>query len=510
MTIELTDLNFLKTQIQFFYLSSDKYQYNFNHFPQQLATTTLSNVSLNNTFQRARQKTGFRTGGKVLVDLCQSRPQKSLSTMNLKVITSELPQETTTSSQPSGNDIFDQYNKPRFRRTLILSSLSTEYSQLVSFLKPHPPSNNNEGSVDLLDLYRRVHDVGMIQFLLEAWSKWDDMGEQGRYKECCHPQWNRDGDDCIKGIPPMVPCHVAFRRDGIERPSQNVMGAMGYYCTDMMTPIVGTLVEELKRDAEVVCMAVECALQEDRVNSVSYAVTIHPGHHANRDNFGGYCYLNNAALCARLMQERLETADINDINDDNEHNKEEPPKKKRKCRIAILDIDYHCGNGTASIFYQDPNIFFVSIHCDPSVEYPFNSGYEDQTGSGEGEGTTMHIPLAPGATWEGSYKAAVEKAMNAIVDFDVAGLVISMGLDTYEGDSVAVNRGGFQLSGKDYYEMGLCMGRFMAGRNISTIFIQEGGYKMDVVGKAAADVVGGFATGAGGIDGAIRKEDSCE
>jgi acetoin utilization deacetylase AcuC-like enzyme len=213
------------------------------------------------------------------------------------------------------------------------------------------------------------------------------------------------------------------------------MGAMGYYCTDNMTPIVGSLERELQEDATIVCHAVRCAFHE---NNVVYAVTTHPGHHANRDNFGGYCYLNNAALCARLMQRQLETGKCI-VGEDGEivsnywGGDSGNSNKKKKCRVAIIDVDYHCGNGTASIFYSDPSIFFTSIHCDPAIEYPFNQGYADQIGSKEGEGTTLHIPLAPGATWDGAYKEALEKAMKAIAEFDVAGLVVSLGLDTYDG-----------------------------------------------------------------------------
>ena len=101
-------------------------------------------------------------------------------------------------------------------------------------------------------------------------------------------------------------------------------------------------------------------------------------------------------------------------------------------------MDYHCGNGTSSVFYSDASVLFISIHCDPEIEYPFNQGYADQIGLGEGEGTNLHIPLAPGATWKDAYKSALEKAMKAIVEFDAAGLTISLGLDTYEGVSSPV------------------------------------------------------------------------
>mmetsp|Transcript_14774 Transcript_14774/g.26830 ORF Transcript_14774/g.26830 Transcript_14774/m.26830 type:complete len:420 (-) Transcript_14774:460-1719(-) len=411
----------------------------------------------------------------------------------VRVISAEVPSSNLT--QPATNDNFDRHNKPRFRRALILSALNDKYPQLVSFAKP--PSSASSTLVDecdLVDLYSGVHDDGMIRFLVEAWPKWKEMGPPWD-KDNCHPEWRDEGCVDDDNIPPLIPCHSAFRRDGIERPSTNVMGAMGYYSTDSITPIVGSLVKELQEDAAIICSAVDFAYLE---SNVVYAVPTHPGHHASRDCFGGYCYLNNAALCARLLQRCLETGTKIISNGKIVRNYwiDEEQGQKKSCRVAIIDIDYHCGNGTASIFYQDPNVFFTSIHCDPNVDYPWNAGHEDQVGSGEGEGTTFHIPLSPGATWEGQYKSALEKAMSAIVDFDAAALVVSLGLDTYEGDSVAVNGGGFQLKGSDYYAMGLCMGKYMAGKHIPCVFVQEGGYKMDAVGDAAADVVCGFALGA--------------
>eukprot|EP00573_Skeletonema_grethae_P008431 CAMPEP_0201696258 /NCGR_PEP_ID=MMETSP0578-20130828/7980_1 /ASSEMBLY_ACC=CAM_ASM_000663 /TAXON_ID=267565 /ORGANISM="Skeletonema grethea, Strain CCMP 1804" /LENGTH=376 /DNA_ID=CAMNT_0048182225 /DNA_START=256 /DNA_END=1382 /DNA_ORIENTATION=- len=352
------------------------------------------------------------------------------------------------------NDV-DRHNKPRLRRSLITSAFIEKYSDLVQVINAPVASN-----CDLVGIYSSVHDVGMIQFLIYAWSKWEAMGPDWD-TDNCQPGWKGNG------TPPLVPCHAAFRRDCYERVSSNVMGAFGFYCTDQVTPIVESLVAELKEDASIICEAANLALLKD---SVVYATTTHPGHHSNYDNFGGYCYLNNVALCARLMQQRLH---------DTTGNK----------RVAVIDIDYHCGNGTASIFYQDPDVFFTSIHCDPEIEYPFNAGYEDQIGEGDGEGTTLHIPLAPGATWN-DYKPALEKAMNAIIEFDVGGLVVSMGLDTYEGDSVPVRKGGFKLKGNDYVELGKTIGSYMKDKFIPTVFVQEGGYKMDDVGEAAADVLG--------------------
>jgi acetoin utilization deacetylase AcuC-like enzyme len=425
-------------------------------------------------------------------------------------------------------DAIDRHNRPRMRRDIILSSLGERYSHVASFgTAPSPPP-----ACDLIDLFRPVHDPSMVRFLVEAWAKWSAMGPPWD-RECCHPEWGVDSG----AVPPLVPNHSAFRRGCCaERPSNNVMGALGYYCTDFITPVVGSLVREITEDALAICTAVDSVFDGGAGGgnaAVAYAVTTHPGHHASRDCFGGYCYLNNAALCARLMQRRIATGapiidgdgggvvgncwgdgdgDDGDCNRDGDGDGERggPPssatggmKSRERPRVAIIDVDYHCGNGTASIFYRDPTVFFASIHCDPDIDYPWNAGFADQTGEGEGIGTTMHVPLPKGAGWDDAYRSSLRGVMSAIAKFDPSALVVSLGLDTHEGDAVAVNRGGFKLRGRDYYEMGLCMGGYMAGRDVPCVFVQEGGYKMDVVGDAAADVVGGYAAGVGrgGVEG---------
>jgi acetoin utilization deacetylase AcuC-like enzyme len=110
----------------------------------------------------------------------------------------------------------------------------------------------------------------------------------------------------------------------------------------------------------------------------------------------------------------------------------------------------------------------------------------------------MHVPLPKGARWDDVYGASLRNVMSAIAQFDPKVLVVLLGLDTHEWDAVAVNRGGFALHDRDYYEMGCCMGRYMAGKHVPCMFVQEGGYKMDVVGDAATDVIGGYAVGVSG------------
>ena len=131
----------------------------------------------------------------------------------------------------------------------------------------------------------------------------------------------------------------------------------------------------------------------------------------------------------------------------------------------------------------------ISIHCHPDHDYPFHTGFEDETGAGKGEGMTLHLPLLPGTTWK-EYSVALEKATQRIQSFGAEALVVSLGLDTHDGDPCAIRRSGFKLSGADYLEMGRSIGKHC---KIPTVVIQEGGYKMDKVPKAAADVLIGCA-----------------
>ena len=159
-------------------------------------------------------------------------------------------------------------------------------------------------------------------------------------------------------------------------------------------------------------------------------------------------------------------------------------------KVAVLDVDYHVGNGTASIFYDNPNVLVISIHCHPDYDYPFHSGFEEENDTAQ---ATFHLPLLPGATWDSTYKDAVEKAMNKIAEFGANALVVSLGLDTLDDDPVTLRRAGFHLKGKDYWEMGKLIGSQFK-QHAPCLFIQEGGYNMEKLGEAAAEVVAGCAS----------------
>jgi acetoin utilization deacetylase AcuC-like enzyme len=231
------------------------------------------------------------------------------------------------------------------------------------------------------------------------------------------------------------------------------------------TPIFGALTAELAQDAAAVQAAVDAATST--LGQTSYVLPVHPGHHAAADSFGGYCYVNHVAAAARRLQ--------------NVHG---------HARVAVLDVDYHAGNGTASIFYQDPTVLVVSLHCDPDWDYPFHSGFADQRGEGEAVGTTLHLPLPPGTKWE-AYQRALHRGLEAIRNFAASAVVVSLGLDTYDKDPCAIRRAGFHLQGSDYQDMGRCMAEEVTP-GAPVVFLQEGGYRMEKIGEAAADVVTSF------------------
>ena len=339
----------------------------------------------------------------------------------------------------------------------------------------------------------------MIEFLLTAWERWVNIGINGRDPSGFH----LDGmKDIINKIPPFVLTNVPIHRNKHQQPSTHLLGKVGFYSTEQDTPIFNDLQLELINDAALVEKAVDYVLNNnnnknnnsDCINSSNtvYMIPTHPGHHAAYDCYGGYCYVNHAAACADLIKKRLSNSSSmynnnNDIQIQQQQIQQQP-------KIVILDIDYHCGNGTASIFYNDPNVYVISIHCHPDYEYPFHSGFHNQIGSGEGIGTTLHIPLLPKATWNEHYKFALEKAIYTINNYKPNALIISMGLDTYDLDPCAVRRAGFCLKDNDYIELGktLSNGLIISLQNLPTIFIQEGGYRMDKIGQAAVDIVTSF------------------
>jgi acetoin utilization deacetylase AcuC-like enzyme len=280
----------------------------------------------------------------------------------------------------------------------------------------------------------RVHDAGMVTFLGEASELW-----RKRYGEAAPP-----------AIPSAWPARgLKNRFDG------DVESRLGTYAFDTATPIV-------KGTWSAALAAANCALSAANAikdgDRAAFALARPPGHHASADVFGGYCYLNNIAIAAQWLVDQ-------------------------GLKPAILDVDYHHGNGTQSIFYGRGDVLFCSIHGDPSFAYPHFLGFADETGAGRGEGANLNLPLAMYAAWD-AYSAALDVASKRIASFGPDVLLVSLGLDTYEADPISK----FKLGPEDY----LRMGEKIAGLKLPTLFNFEGGYNLDALATITCNVLQGF------------------
>jgi acetoin utilization deacetylase AcuC-like enzyme len=238
---------------------------------------------------------------------------------------------------------------------------------------------------------------------------------------------------------------------------------LGAYCFDTATPIVaGTSVAARA--------AVDIALTAaDRVLAgapLAYGLCRPPGHHAGRDLIGGYCFFNNAAIVAQSLVNRGAS------------------------RVAILDVDFHHGNGTQQVFWERGDVLYVSLHGDPAGAYPYYSGYAGERGAGAGEGATLNLSLPPGTDGDG-YLAALADALDAIRSFEPdAPLVISLGFDTHHADPIC----NLALQTDDYARIGSAI----ADLGSPAIALQEGGYAVDALGANAVAFLGGLREGLGG------------
>lgn len=221
----------------------------------------------------------------------------------------------------------------------------------------------------------------------------------------------------------------------------------GYFCFDSGTPLHARTWEAAAWSAA--CAVEAAALVARRTTRLAYALSRPPGHHASRDLMGGYCYLNNAAVAV----ERLRGAG----------------------RIAVLDIDFHHGNGTQSIYWRDPDVLFVSIHGDPRQFYPYFSGYASEVGAGRGVGATRNLPLDAGADGDDYLDVLRREALPAITRFDPTALVVSAGFDTWRDDPI----GDFTLETGDIERIGEAIGTL----RLPAVVVQEGGYATEALGQ---------------------------
>ncbi|HEX2011505.1 MAG TPA: histone deacetylase family protein [Roseateles sp.] len=282
----------------------------------------------------------------------------------------------------------------------------------------------------------RVHAPAYLRFLQGAFAEWRALGGEG---------------DAFPAVWP-----VRSLRSDVE--PQSFAARMGLYSMDSGTPLTAGSWGAAYWGAQATLTGLDIALGDQEKSA--YVLTRPPGHHAGVDFFGGYCFINNAAVAAQAALD----AGLK--------------------RVAILDVDYHHGNGTQAIFYGRADVFYASLHGDPQTEYPFFLGHADEHGSGAGLGFNANEPLPAGSS-NAAWFAALDRLLARLTVYAPELLIVSLGVDTYGGDPISH----FKLDRPEFAEMGRRLAAFGAPH---TLFLQEGGYATEAIGHNVVAVLQGF------------------
>ncbi|MEL7542549.1 MAG: histone deacetylase family protein [Pseudomonadota bacterium] len=282
-------------------------------------------------------------------------------------------------------------------------------------------------------LAEKVHDADYVSFLETVWGEWIAEGFEGE----------------------VLPTIFPARRMQQRKPTF-IEGKVGYHALAIETAITEGTWEAATASAAIADTARALVSGGDRA---AFALCRPPGHHAAIDMYGGYCFLNNAAIAAQGFLDA------------------------GAARVTILDVDFHHGNGTQDIFYSRDDVQFISLHGQPEDAFPHFLGYADETGEGDGAGYTINYPFPPGTSfsvWGQGLRDALEK----VVAYKPDALVISLGVDTFEKDPISF----FKLTSDDF----TTYGGWLADAGLPTLFVMEGGYAVEEVGINTVNVLNGF------------------
>lgn len=284
------------------------------------------------------------------------------------------------------------------------------------------------------ELLHRVHDAAYVRLIREAWEAWVAEGNTGDALPGCWP---------ARGRKDLKPARIQAR-----------LGQASFDAGTPITPHTSAAVEAAAAIGQSVGSAVADGAR------LVFGLCRPPGHHAGRDYMGGYSYFNNVALAVERLLERGAR------------------------RVAVLDVDYHQGNGSQDIFYARGEVFFCSLHADPAQDFPYFWGAVEERGEGPGEGATLNLPLPRGTDWA-AYRPALQQGLAAIARFQPEALLVSYGADTFELDPISH----FRLKTEDYH----AMGALIAQLGLPTGVVMEGGYAIAALGANVAAFLEGMA-----------------
>lgn len=284
-----------------------------------------------------------------------------------------------------------------------------------------------------MDPVLKVHDTEFVKFLKTAWDEWRKAGYEGEAIPTCWP---------ARRMATKIPDHID--------------GKLGYYAMAAETSISPGTWEAALGAVNVALTGAEMIHSGERA---AFSLCRPPGHHAARDMYGGYCFLNNAAIATQYFIDHGAT------------------------RVAVLDVDFHHGNGTQDIFYNRNDVIYLSLHGDPLDAFPHFLGYADETGQGEGQGYNFNYPMKPGTAFD-AWGKALDDALGHVKHLDTEVLVVSLGVDTFETDPISF----FKLKSDDFFTYG----KTIAKLGLPTHFVMEGGYDIDEIGLNTVNVLQGF------------------
>jgi len=339
----------------------------------------------------------------------------------MKICYSEEHRNHFPQGELTGGELVTPFDRPS-RMEFILREL--KHRKMTDLLAPK--------ALDMKPV-RRIHPPHFLTFLETAWAEWLATGNRGEILASAFPN---------RGMQQRVP--------------KSIDGKVGYYTHSLETAITAGTWTAAKASASVAQSAQKIVSGGAKA---AFALCRPPGHHAHADLYGGYCFLNNAAIAAEGF--RMDGAK----------------------RVAILDVDVHHGNGTQDIFYRRDDVLFISLHGAPEHTYPYFLGYKDEKGEGAGEGFNINYPIAPGATYE-VWGAALAQACRKIKAYKPDVLVVSLGVDTFKDDPISP----LKLESEDFTTYGAVLAKL----KLPTLIVMEGGYAINAIGINTVNVLEGF------------------
>ncbi|KAI5121835.1 hypothetical protein M0805_003269 [Coniferiporia weirii] len=305
-------------------------------------------------------------------------------------------------------------------------------------------SDELDNKIDLKSYILRVHEPDYLSYL-----------------ESAYDAWVSDGGDEAAIFPEAFPLISLLSKKPLGPSTLPPIARAGLYCFDLSSPITKDTFQSSLASLRVTLTAA-AKLHTLAADEGVFALCRPPGHHAMPSLCGGYCFINNIAVAARFLQD---TAPHHDTT-----------------KLAILDIDYHHGNGTQEIFYEDCSVLYTSLHGEH--DYPYFTGFASETGNGGGEGFNANFPLPKGTTGNEEYCTTLTQVVTSIKEFNPVYLLISLGVDTHSEDPIY----NFNITTEGYIRIG----EIIASVQKPTFFVLEGGYHLETIGRNVRNVLYGF------------------